>query len=109
MAMQREQVLYQLRQLYYLKWGQYHQARVVARHVASVHAIETELNEMQAAHGDIFDQLQLQKKLTGMEERVREKKATLAYTQRRVEQLEHTYALLQAKAQEEKRKEQEQR
>lgn len=66
MAMRGQQVFYQLQQLYYLKWVQFVHARTLARRTSAIHAIEIEINEMQSAHNDIFDKLQLQKKLTEM-------------------------------------------
>lgn len=98
-ALREQQLLYETRQSFFLRWRQRVHARHTRENAEQLAALEVELRRAEAEHGDIFEKLQLQKQLDQLASRQAAEEAQLAHTRSQLAALEQSCAQLRAQQQ----------
>ncbi|KPI86121.1 hypothetical protein ABL78_4813 [Leptomonas seymouri] len=101
-ALREQQLLYEVRQAFFLRWRQRVHARNARNNAEELKELEMKLRRAEADHGDIFEKLQLQKQVDELAGRQAAEEAQLAHTQSRLAELEQSCAQLRAQQQERK-------
>lgn len=95
-ALREQQVLYETRQSFFLRWRQRVHARHTDENAEQLSALAERLRRAEAEHGDIFEKLQLQKQLDVLLSRQANEEAQLAHTKSQLAALEQSCAQLRA-------------
>ncbi|KPA83717.1 hypothetical protein ABB37_01966 [Leptomonas pyrrhocoris] len=101
-ALREQQLLYEARQNFFLRWRQRVHARRTSENAEQLKALEMKLRRAEAEHGDIFEKLQLQRQLDQLASRQAAEEAQLSHTKSQLAALEQSCAQLRAQQQERK-------
>jgi hypothetical protein len=99
-ALREQQLLYDVRQAFFLRWRQRVHVRHTRDNAEQLKAIELKLRHAEEEHGDIFEKLQLQKQLDQLASRQAAEEAQLMQTRHQLAALEQSCAELRARQKE---------